>query len=194
VVCRRSWNELALVERAPDLGDLDAPLQFGMAGEEHRGEDLGLLDHDAPARADHATELTQSLLGLDDVMEHVAAPDPVHAVIGKRDGGAVAGLELEPPALDPASHERPGRLDLLQLGLDAEHVTARPDRLGQPERVQPDAAAHVEPAGAGGQAEIANDLARFRLLEVVHPLERGVRAVDGGHGEGDPTRGAGPGC
>ena len=90
------------------------------------------------------------------------------------------GCELEALARGFATHERAGRLHLGRLGLDGHDPAALADRLGQPERVEPDAAAHVEPARAGGQPQLADDSPRVRLLEPVHALERDVGTGIGG--------------
>src|SRR4029453_9201252 len=45
-------------------------------------------------------------------------------------------------------------------------------RLGQPERVESHAAAHVEAARARRKTETRDDGARRRLVEAVHPLQR----------------------
>jgi hypothetical protein len=160
-----------------------------MAGQEHCREDLGLLDDDAAARPDDPHELAQRALGIHDVVQHVAAPNPVHAPVGQGNRGPVARLELEPVSRGLAAHERPRGLHLGLLRLDRHDPAVLAHRLGQPERVEPDAAAHVEPARAGRQPQLADDPPRFRLLEAVHPLERDVGAeIHRRHGRRHPTR------
>jgi hypothetical protein len=113
-------------------------------------------------------------------VEHVAAPEPVEGPVGGVHGDAVALAELEPRRAQARARERPRRLDALGRGLDAEHAPFGAHRFGQPQRVEPDAAAHVEAPRARRQAEARDDRARDRLVEAVHPLQRG--------GEGDGFR------
>src|SRR6185503_18926980 len=84
------------VAPALHLRRLDAPLEVRMPGEKERGQRLRLLHDHAAARAEHAGELLERERGVRDVMEHVAAPDPVEASVGGVDRGAVAHAELEP--------------------------------------------------------------------------------------------------
>ncbi len=140
------------------------------------------LDDDAAARPDHPQKLPHGLLGVDDVVQHVPTPHPVHAPVGQGNRRAVTRLELEALAGGFTAHERARRLHLGQLRLDGHHSAALAHRLGQPERVEPHAAAHVEPPRARRQPQLSDDPPRFRLLEAVHALERDVGAeVDGAH-------------
>jgi hypothetical protein len=105
-------------------------------------------------------------------MKHIAAPDPVEASSGLRDARAIALAKRQPFRVEPAAHQSSGGLDSLFFRLDADHVAAVADGFGQPQAVEPDAAAHVEAARAWRQAEIVDDPAGLRLLKAVHPLER----------------------
>src|SRR5437870_3088078 len=105
-------------------------------------------------------------------MENVAAPDPVERRARGVDLCGVALAKLEARRREPVADERAGRLDALGRRFDADDVSLGPDRLGQPEREQPDTAADVEAARALGQAEVRDDRPRFRLLKSVHPLQR----------------------
>src|SRR3989442_13855084 len=55
-------------------------------------------------------------------------------------------------------------------------MAGAPDGLRQPERVQPDAAAHIEAAGTLGQAEIGDDPSGLGRLKAIHALERLLRS------------------
>src|SRR3989442_14423907 len=55
-------------------------------------------------------------------------------------------------------------------------MAGAPDGLRQPERVQPDAAAHIEAAGTLGQAELGDDPSGLGCLKAVHALERLLRS------------------
>src|SRR5687767_15122176 len=59
------------------LGLVDPPLELGMTGQEKGGERLRLLDHDEAARSDDAGKLLEGGLGVGDVVQHVATPEPV---------------------------------------------------------------------------------------------------------------------
>ena len=115
-----------------------------MAGQEDAGQQLRLLHDDAAARPQNPGELAQGPGGLRDVMQHVAAPHPVERGVREGKGGRVALTEVQARARERAGGEGTGRLDPLGRRLDADHATVGPHGLGEPERVQPDAAPHVE--------------------------------------------------
>jgi hypothetical protein len=143
-----------------------------MPGEEHRRQRLRLHDDDPAAGSHHARELLERGLGVGDVVEHVAAPEPVEGAGRGIERGAVALAELESRRAQARPRERPRRLDALALRLDPEHASVGAHRLGQPERVESHAAAHVEAARARRKTEARDDGARRRLVEAVHPLQR----------------------
>src|SRR5437879_5125162 len=90
-------------------------------------------------------------------MEHIAAPDPVEASRRLRNARAIALAKRQPLRVEPAAHERSGGFDPLFFWLDTDHMAAAADGLGQPQAVEPDAAAHVEAARARRQAENIDD-------------------------------------
>ena len=66
--------------------------------------------------------------------------------------------------------QRARRFHALCRWLDAHHAPSWPDRLGEPEGEEPDAAADVKAARALGQVEVGDEDARLGLLEEVHAL------------------------
>src|SRR5882762_2223917 len=171
-----------LLTVALDLGRLDPPLELRMAGQEDGRHHLRFLHDDAAAGPRYPDELLQRRARLLDVMQHVATPDPVESPRGGVDGRGVALPEIE-PARGARAHELSRRLDALDRALDSEDAPARSDRLRKPERVEADAAADVEPAGARPELEVGDGRARLRFLKSVQPLERllvrllGLRAL-----------------
>lgn len=162
----------ALVAAPLHFGLAQAPLERRMAGQKKAGEELRLLHDDATAGTQHPGELPEGLAGLLDVMQHIATPDPIERGVREREGGSVALVELEARGGQRASREGPGRLDAIGRRLDADHAAVGADCLGEPERVEPHAASHIEAARASRQAEVRDEGARLRLLEAVHPLQR----------------------
>jgi hypothetical protein len=106
------------------------------------------------------------------VVQHVAAPDPVEGGVADAEGRRVALTELETRGGQRVTDEGAGGLGALGRRLDAGHAAARSHRLGQPDGVEPGAAAHVETARAFGQPALRDDGVGLRLLEAVHPLQR----------------------
>src|SRR5262245_8852906 len=90
-----------------------------MAGQEGAVEQLRFLDDDPPAGADDAGELAQCLARLLDVVEHVTAPDPVEARVGRVEPGGVPHAELQPRADGPVADELARRVGALRRWLDA---------------------------------------------------------------------------
>jgi len=74
--------------------------------------------------------------------------------------------------VDDLADQLARRLDALRRRLDTQHVAPQAHRLGQPQRVEADPAAHVDPGRAGRQPEVGDEHARLGLLEIVHALER----------------------
>jgi hypothetical protein len=144
----------ALVERARDLGELDAALELRVAGQTRR-QHLRLLDDDAAAGPDDAAELGQRLVRVEDVVEHVAAPDPVEAAVLHRQRRRVALEELEAAGVEALAHQFARRLHALGGRLDPQHAAPETDILGEPQRVEPDSAARVEPDEPGGSSRSA---------------------------------------
>jgi hypothetical protein len=114
-------------------------------------------------------------------MKNVSAPHPVHAPIRKGNGHAVPDAEFQALARRLSAHEATGCFHALGLRLHADHVAGAAHRFGEPEAVEADAAADVEPLGARRKAEIGDDASCFGLLEAIHPLQRIVRVVGTGH-------------
>src|ERR1700730_9216678 len=135
-----------LVERAANLGKLDTTLELGMPRQKQGGEHLGFLDDDPPAGTHDAQNLPQGPLRLHDVMEHVAAPEPVDAAIRQGDGRAIALAKFEASCLELTADEDAGRFDSRGFRLDADHAPRAAHGLRQPEAVEADTAAHVESA------------------------------------------------
>src|SRR5215472_3439838 len=171
----------SLLEGAPDLGDLDAALQLGMPGQEERRKHLRFLDHDATARLDDAGKLAQRPLSVHDVVEDVAAPEPVHALIRHGKGRAVAHAELHTVCGGLPGREGAGRGDPWGFGLQGGYPTGWPHHLGEPERVETDATAHVEAVRGRGKVELLDDAAGLRLLEAIHALQGQLRPVGRAH-------------
>src|SRR5215831_2949884 len=166
-------RELTALVAAPfHLGLAQAALEGGIPGKERTVQELRLLHDDPATGANDAGELAECPARVLDVMEDVAAPDPVEARVGRVELRGVALAKLEPPGERPAADERAGRVHTLRRGLDADDPPLRSDRLGEPEGEQPHPAPDVEAAGAVGQREVGDDRTRLRLLEQVHALER----------------------
>src|SRR5262245_51656239 len=153
-----------------------------MARQEGSVQELGFLHDDLAAGANDARELAECLARLLDMVEHVAAPDPVEARVGRIELRGVSRPELEPRAGGPATDQPARRIGAFGRRLDAHHAPARADRLGQPDGEEPGAAANVEAARAVGQAQIGDQRARLRLLEEVHALQRLPEGLGRGRG------------
>ena len=104
----------------------------------------------------------------------------------------IALAELEAAGVEALAHQFARRLHALGRRLDPQHAAPGTDLLGEPQRVEPDSAARVEPGRAGRQLEVGDEDARLGLLEVVHALE-GLREGLGRRrgGAGTVTRHAG---
>ena len=75
------------------------------------------------------------------------------------------------PGVEALAHQFARRLHALGGRLDPQHAAPPAHGLGEPERVEPDSAARVEPGRAGRQLEVGDEGARLGLLEIVHALE-----------------------
>ena len=123
-----------------------------MAGQESSVQELGLLHDDPATGADDARKLGQRPARLLDVVEDVAAPDPVEARVGRVELGGVTHAELETRGDRSVADQLARRVRALRRWLDAHDAPARTDRLGQPDGEEPGAAADVEAARALGQS------------------------------------------
>ena len=108
-----------------------------MAGQESSVQELGLLHDDPAARANDARELAQRPVRLLDVVEDVAAPDPVERRVGRVELGGVTLAKFETRGGSAVADKRAGRLRPFRRRLDAHHAPPWPDRLGQPEAKSP---------------------------------------------------------
>src|SRR5262249_56616064 len=70
------------------------------------------------------------------------------------------------------AHEGGAAIRARRRRLARDDAPARADCPGEPEGEEPHAAAHVQAAGALGQAEVGDESARLGLLEEIHALER----------------------
>ena len=166
-------GELATLVTAPfHLGLAQATLEGGMTGQEHRVQELRLFHDDPAARANDTGELAERPARVLDVVEHIAAPDPVEARVGRVELRGVAFPKFQSRGGRPVGDERTRRLDALPRRLDPDDASPWADRLGEPEGEEPDATPDVETAGTLGQAEVGDERARFGLLEEIHALER----------------------
>src|SRR5882762_9903083 len=145
-----------------------------MAGQKRSVQELGLLHGDPATGANDACKLAQRSSRLLDVVQDVAAPDPVEARVGRVELGGITLAELETRGEGPVADQRARRLHALRRWLDAHDAPSWPDRLGEPDSEEPGTAPDVEAAGARGQVEVGDEDARFRLLEEVHALGLGL--------------------
>src|SRR5262249_55952139 len=123
----------ALVSAPLHLGLTQAALELGMARQEDSVQKLGLLHDDPTAGTHDARELAQRATRVLDVMQNVAAPDPVEARVGHVELRGVAFPELETRRGRPLADERARRLHALPRRLDRDDAPTRADRLGEPE-------------------------------------------------------------
>src|SRR5262245_49525240 len=100
----------ALVAAALHRGLTQAALEVGVAGQEDSVQELGFLHDDAATGTHDAGELAQRATGLLDVMQNVAAPDPVEARVGCVELRGLAFPELETRRGRPGAHQGPRRL------------------------------------------------------------------------------------
>src|SRR4029453_6155075 len=108
------------------------------------------------------------------------SPHQTQSKLASASPSFVASLTLnssrEPTAPWPTSSPAPppAAPPLPPVGrrVHAHDAPARPDRLGQPDGVEPGAAADVEAARALGQMEVGDEGPPLRLREEVHPLQR----------------------